>query len=130
MARKIIDFDTVREIALALPDVEEVASSLGPAFKLRGKLLACPAIHSSAEDGTLLVRIDGNLRAELLAAQPDVYYLTPHYVSYPSILVRLARSDRSSLRKLLGTAWAFVGSSAPTKPRKKRGTKKRAAKRR
>jgi hypothetical protein len=129
MARKIIDFDTVREIALALPDVEEVASNLGPAFKLRGKLLACPAIHSSAEDGTLLVRIDGNLRAELLAAQPDVYYLTPHYESYPSILVRVARSDRSSLRKLLGTAWAFVGSSAPRKPRKT-GTKKRAAKRR
>ena len=129
MARKILDFDTVREIALALPDVEEVASNLGPAFKLRGKLLACPAIHSSAEDGTLLVRIDGNLRAELLAAQPDVYYLTPHYESYPSILVRVARSDRSSLRKLLGTAWAFVSSSAPKTPRR-RGTKKRAAKRR
>jgi hypothetical protein len=127
MARKQVDFDTVREIVMALSDVEESTSDRGPAFKVSGKLLAWPPTHRSAEAGSLAVRIDFNLRTELLAAQPDVYYLTPHYESYPVVLVRLARIGRASLRKLLGTAWSFVSSTVPktrAKPRYKTRNKK------
>src|SRR2546423_735420 len=48
MAKKTMDFDVVREIALALPDVEESTIHGAPSLKLRGKLLTCPAIHRSA----------------------------------------------------------------------------------
>lgn len=113
MPRKSVDFETAREIATALPDVEASTSYGAPSFKLRGKLLACQAIHRSAEQGSLAVRIDFNLRDELLAAEPDIYYVTPHYEAYPTVLVRLARIDRRSLRKLLETAWTFVDSKAP-----------------
>jgi hypothetical protein len=113
MPRKPVDFETVREIAMALPGVEESSSDRGQAFKVRGKLLTWTAINASAEQDSLAVRIDANLRAELLAAEPDVFYLTPHYESYPVVLVRLARISRESLRKLLGTACLFVSSKAP-----------------
>jgi hypothetical protein len=46
----------------------------------------------------------------LLAAEPRVYYVTDHYLNYPSVLVRLPRIDRSSLRDLLEMAWSFVSS--------------------
>lgn len=53
----MIDFDVVSEVALKLPDVEGVVSSRGPALKVRGKLMACPAIDKSAEPDTVMVRV-------------------------------------------------------------------------
>ena len=120
MAKKTIDFDVVREIALALPDVEESTIHGAPSLQLRGKLLTCPALHSSAEPNTLAVRLDFDQRARLIAVAPSVYYVTDHYVDYPTVLARLARMDRNSLRDLLGMAWRFVGSQTKTVGRRGR----------
>jgi hypothetical protein len=109
-ARSPIGFDTVRQIGRTLPDVEANSASETLALKARGKLLACQAVHRSAEPDTLMVRIDIDRRAELIDADPDVYYVTDHYVNYPSVLVRLSRIDRDALRDLLGMSWRFVTS--------------------
>ena len=108
MPRSKIDFDTVRRIALGLSHVEESTAYGSPALKVRGELLACIPIHKSAEPGSLAVRVDFERRAELLAAAPDVYYLTDHYVNYPTVLVRLSRIHPDALRDLLAMAWRFV----------------------
>ncbi len=105
-----INFDTVRKIGLALPSVEEGTTYGSPALKVRGKLLACIAIHRSAEPDTLAVRIGFDQRMALLTADPEVYYLKDHYVNYPVVLVRLSRIRRDALRELLGKAWRFVTS--------------------
>jgi hypothetical protein len=110
MPGKTIDFDVVREIALALPGVEESSLHGAPSLKVSGRLLTCPAIHRSAEPNSLAVRIDFEHRAELMAAEPNIYYVTPHYVNHPAVLVRLDQIDRGSLRNLLGLAWRFVSS--------------------
>jgi hypothetical protein len=120
MPRKSADLDVVRELALALPDVEESTSWGAMSFKVGGRMFACQAIHSSAEPGSLMVRIDTKLRDELLAAQPEIYYLTPHYAPYPALLVRLARVSRATLAKVLGTSCLFVGSSGPARTRGRR----------
>ena len=114
MAKKRIDFDVIREIALALPEVEESTIHGAPSLKLRGKLLTCPALHGSAEPNTLAVRIDFDQRARLIAAAPSVYYVTEHYANYPTVLVRLSRVSQKSLRELLGMAWRFVISKTKT----------------
>ena len=85
-----INFDTVRKIGLRLPGVEESTAYGAPALKVRGKLLACVPTHRSAERDSLAVRVDFNDRAELLAAAPDVYYVTDHYLNYNAVLVRLS----------------------------------------
>lgn len=108
-----IDFSTVRKIGLTLPGVEEGTTYGSPALKVRGKLLACIAIHRSAEANSLAVRIDFRQRDELLAADPATYYLTDHYVNYPCVLVRLSRIHRDGLQDLLGMAWQFVSARAP-----------------
>jgi hypothetical protein len=118
MPSKQIDFDVVRGIALTLPDVEESTIHGAPSLKVRGRLLTCPALHRSAEPNTLAVRIDLDQRAELLATQPSVYYVTGHYVNHPTVLVRLARIDRDSLRDLLEMAWRYVSSTAKRSGRK------------
>lgn len=108
-------FDTVRKIALGLSGVEEGTTYGSPAFKFRGKLLACLAIHKSAEPDTLAISVDFEQRAALLAEDPDVYYLTDHYVNYPVVLVRLSRINPDALRDLLGMAWRFATRAARKK---------------
>ena len=86
-----------------------------PALKLRGNLLACVAIHKSAEPDTLAVRIDSGERDELIAADPKTYYLTDHYVDYPVVLVRLSRIRTDALSDLLSAAWRFVSAKKPAR---------------
>lgn len=102
MPRRTIDFDSVRKIGLTLPDVEESTAYGSPALKVRGKLMACVPTHRSAEPGSLAVRVGFDDRAELLAAAPDVYYMTDHYLNYNAVLVRLSRVAPGVLRDLLG----------------------------
>jgi hypothetical protein len=110
MRRKKISFDTVREIGLALPDVEEGTVYGSPALKVRGKMFACLAVHRSAEPDSLAIRIDFDQRDELMAADPTTYYLTDHYVNYPVVLVRLTRVHHDALGDLLLMAWRFVST--------------------
>jgi hypothetical protein len=117
MASKV-DFDTVRKIALGMPDVEESTAYGSQALKVRGKLLACIPTNKSAEPDSLMVRMDFDRRAELLAAAPDIYYLPEHYVNYPSVLVRLSRIHPDALRDLLDMAWRFVTAKKPANSRK------------
>lgn len=122
MPRSKIDFDTVRDIGLTLPGVEESTAYGFPALKVHGKLLACVPANPSAEPASLAVRVDFDDRAELLAEAPDVYYVTEHYVDYDAVLVRLSRITPDLLRDLLGMAYKFVSSRATSRSpsRKKR----------
>ena len=92
-----INFDTVRKIGLALPGVEESTAYGSPALKVRGKLLACVPAHGLAEPGSLVVRVGFDDRAELLAADPDVYYVTDTVVEslMLDLLDWLAKGNRS-----------------------------------
>ena len=103
----------MRRIALALPQVEEGTIHGSPSLKVRGRLLACLPVHKSAEPDSLAIRIDFDQRAELMAAAPESYYLTDHYVNYPVVLVRLSRIHLDVLRDLLGIAWRFVSAKTP-----------------
>jgi hypothetical protein len=103
-----IDFDAVRKIGLTLPGVAASTAYGAPALKVHGKLLACVPAHRSAEPNSLAVRVGFDDRSELLAAAPDVYYVTDHYLNYSAVLVRLSCVTPDVLRDLLGMAYKFV----------------------
>src|SRR5262245_50614470 len=106
------DFARVRKMGLALPGVEESTSWGSPSLKVGGRMFACMAIHSSAEPRSLAV-MDIEARDELIDADPATYYITPHYVNYPTVLVRLAKVHDDALRDLLRTAWRSAVARAP-----------------
>lgn len=108
-----VDYGTVREVAMALADVVDSSTLRGMAFKARGKLLACKAVHRSAEPDSLMVRVDPASRDRLIAAEPERYYLTAHYRLNPAVLVRLNAIDRKALQALLAIAWQFVTAAPP-----------------
>jgi len=66
---------------------------------------------ANQQQHSLAVRVDFDDRAELLAAAPDVYYVTDHYLNYTSVLVRLSRVTPDVVRDLLRMAHKFVTST-------------------
>ena len=120
MPRSTFNFDTVRNIGLGFPGVEESTAYGSPALKIHGKLLAWVPVNPSAEPGSLVVRVNFDERAELLAAAPDVYYVTDHYADYDAVLVRLSRVNPAVLRDLLGMAYKFMTANAAPRPSRKR----------
>lgn len=93
-------FGDVRKIALGLPGVEEGTSYGTAAFKAGGKLIA-----RLKEDGeSLVVGTTFEERAEMMAAEPETYYITDHYLNYAWVLVRLPRVHPDAMRDLLGRA--------------------------
>jgi hypothetical protein len=109
MPGETVDFDVARSIGAELPFV---SAGAGPrlALRLKGQILACEAIHKSAEPGSLMVRLAPERRDALLAQEPDACYLTRHYEPHSAILVRLSRISPASLRAMLQDAWAFAQS--------------------
>jgi hypothetical protein len=115
-----MNFETVRALGREFPDLEESTMYGSPALKLGKRLVACLAIHRSAEPGSLVVRTDFEQRAALLADDPETYYLTDHYVNHPTVLVRLARVQRDQLRDLLAAARQCVLAHAQRSHKKAR----------
>jgi hypothetical protein len=104
-----VTFEDVRRIAMSLENVEEGTSYGTPAFKVRGKLLA-----RLREDGdSLVVGTTFEEREEMMAAEPETYYITDHYLKYPLVLVRLSRVHSDALRDLLGRAWRLASLNKP-----------------
>ena len=112
MGKATSDFESVCKLGLALPGVEKGTAYGSPALKVRGQMMACIPVNRSAEPGSLAVRVDVADRAELLAAEPDIYYVTDHYVEHDTVLVRLSRVGADVLRDLLGMAHKYVSSKA------------------
>jgi hypothetical protein len=113
-------FAEVRKMALALDGTEEATSYGTPAFKVAGGLFA----RLRDDIGALVVRTsDIADRDELIAADPETYFITDHYLEYPYILVNLAHVTPDAMRDLLRGAWR--SASAEKKPGKKKAKKRR-----
>src|SRR5262249_53317776 len=121
-----VTLDTVFEIGLALPNAERSTTFGASCLKVNGRMFACPALHRSAEPNSLVIRINLEDREQLIAEDPKTYYVTEHYIDYPSVLVRLSNITPDALRDLLRMAWRFVSANAKQPVRRKaRPQKKR-----
>jgi hypothetical protein len=81
--------------------VEDGTSYGTPAFKVRGALIA----RLRPDIDSLVVRMSFDQRAESIAADPETYFITDHYLNYEWILVRLSRVEPDAMRDLLLGAW-------------------------
>jgi hypothetical protein len=85
--------------------VEDGTSYGTPALKVEGKLLA-----RLREDGDTLVilGVAFDEREMLLEAEPDVFFFTDHYRSWPIVLARLSRAEPAAIERLLRRHWAAI----------------------
>lgn len=109
-------WDDVRRIALALPETSERASRNLRQWQVKDKGFVwerplrradLEALGDDAPDGPILgARVEHLVAKEaLLAADPAVYFTTPHFDGYPAILVRLDRIGLEDLREVIVEAW-------------------------
>lgn len=113
--RPALTLAAIKKMGLALPDVEEGTAYGSPALKLHGQLLGCVPTNRDAEPNSFVVRVDFAQRDDLIASEPDIYYLKPHYEDYACVLVRVKKIHRDAMRDLLSMSWQFVNSKAPRK---------------
>jgi len=94
--------DDVRRVALSLPATVEKPYHRLPSFRVASKLFI--RIHELAD--TLFARC-ANLeeRDELLEAEPEKFFITPHYDGCPAVLVRLGQAGFDEVAALVTEAW-------------------------
>lgn len=100
----MIDYQKVREIALAFPNVEDGMSYGAPALKVGRRLM----VRLREELGAIVVLTTFDEREGLMAEQPDRYFITDHYLNYPYVLVSLVNVDEDALRELIGRAYQLA----------------------
>ena len=108
-----LGFADVRRIASGRDGVEEATAYGAFCLKVRKKMIACVAINKDAEPNSLMIRMPIEQRDELIAEQPDIYYVKPHYEPYPCVLVRLSKVHRDALKDLLTGAWRRASAEKP-----------------
>ena len=97
-----MDWARTVEAGLALRGAELSTSHGRPALKVRGKLFAC----TGREDDHFVLMLDVERVAFLIEMEPALFYQTPHYVGWPSVLVRYDALPEAELAPLLREAWA------------------------
>jgi hypothetical protein len=100
MKPKTVTYDTIRRLALTLPNVQEGMSYGTPALKVKGKLFV--RLHEDLDK--IVLKMPFDRREEMMAADPETYFITDHYREYPWILVSLAKVHPDALLDLLRIA--------------------------
>jgi hypothetical protein len=109
-------WDDVRRIALSLPGAEEATTYGRPCFKVNGR----PFVNTGRVDGAIVTRAPDEERDLLMSANPDAYFVTPHYEGWEAVLVRLDAVDEEELAGRLEDSWEFMSSKKPARKRQSR----------
>lgn len=105
------DWDTVVAFALTLPDTEVAPFYGKPSVKVRGKAFVSPG----REDGSFHVMSPHDEKAILLDTDPDTFWQTAHYDSWPGLLVRYGSADPERVERVIARAWWDRASAAQRK---------------
>ena len=109
--------DDVRRLALSLPETREDTDRRGLAsWRVKDKLFVwerplgssdLKALGDAAPDGVILgARVpDEGAKHALIAAEPGIYFTTPHFNGYPAVLVRVGEIADDEREELVVEAW-------------------------
>jgi hypothetical protein len=105
----------VSDFLETFPEAKADPSGGREVVRVGKKVVAFPGRNerSRAPDATddeefVIIRIDRWEREALLEQDPQTFLVTPHYETYPGVIVRLTTVDQEQLRELLTDAWRLV----------------------
>ena len=103
MVQRGVTWERVVELARELPEVEETTSWGRPSFKVRGKPFAGLTVR---DERAMWARCDRDERPLLVASNPELYRLTPHFEAAPAfMLVWLEHAADEDVRERLIDGW-------------------------
>lgn len=98
----MVTWEQVTRLALELPEVDEPTSWQASVFKVRGKSFAGVSRH----EGAMWTRCDRDERPLIVASNPELYRLTPHFERSPAhLLIWLEHATEDDVRERLFDAW-------------------------
>ncbi|AJT63548.1 MmcQ/YjbR family DNA-binding protein [Streptomyces chattanoogensis] len=96
------DSDDVRRIALSLPETVEKEAWEMPTFRVAGKMF----LTLPDDETSFAVRCPIHERGELIAAEPQKFWVPPHEAGSHWVRVRLAAlEDIDELRDIVVDSW-------------------------
>ncbi len=106
------DVQTLRRLALALPEVVDASQGKRLAFEVAGKGIAwsflarpSPKEPRAPKPGQIAIRCTLERKDVLIEAAPERFFDDPHYQGFPAVLVHLPVLDEDELAHLLYEAW-------------------------
>lgn len=114
-----MNWEQLVKLGRELPEVEEGIWYRTPALHVRGK-----SFVRLKEDGKSVVFLLESVDEQefLTRAQPELYFITPHYIGYPSVLARLAKLRVAECRRRLEQGWRLKAPKVLVKQRDARGS--------
>lgn len=97
------EFARISKFALTLPGVESRSSYGTPGLYVGKKFMA--RLRDDDYDTMVLKPVEDDEQRFLMETQPEVFFLTPHYVGYPTILIRLSKVDPAQLEEMVEESW-------------------------
>jgi hypothetical protein len=111
----MVDLETLRRLALTLPEVVDASTPGRVVYEVAGKGFAWtymvrvnPKKPRVPQIEVLAVRCEIARKEMLIAAAPERFFDDDHYRGYTGVLVRLAAVDEDELLALLRGAWRLV----------------------
>ncbi|GGI46008.1 hypothetical protein GCM10010932_12440 [Agromyces flavus] len=116
---RMVEWDEVRELALAMPEATEAVSRGLPHWRVRDRgfvwerpLRKTDLAFLGLDDQpwpVLGARVeDEAVKLALAEMDPSVFFTTPHFDGFPAILVRLDTVSRRRLEEVVADAWLAV----------------------
>ena len=102
------DWEDVAAYALTLAGTEPGTSWGHPAVKVRGKMF----VSTGSEPGSFHVMSPHEEKAVLIETDPDTFWQTPHYATWPGLLVRHGAADVERVKAVIARAWWDRASKA------------------
>lgn len=93
----------MKKLGKTLPEVEESTWNNRPSLKVRKR-----SFVRLRERDVIVVLVDLDEKEALVAAEPHIFFETPHYEGYPAVLVRLSQIDSFELKEVLTESWRRV----------------------
>jgi hypothetical protein len=107
----VLDADDVRRIALSFPETVEKQRWGHPTFDVAGRMF----ITVPDDQTSFAVRCPRLEREELIAAEPEKFWVPPHEAGSNWVRARLAAlEDAGELRDILLDSWRQVAPSELT----------------
>ncbi len=104
----MLDSEDVRSIALSLPETVEKEAWNMPTFRVAGKMF----ITVPDDETSFAVRCPKHERTELIAAEPEKFWVPPHEAGTHWVRVRIAAlEDRDEMRDILVDSWKQAAPS-------------------
>lgn len=95
-----------RRIALSFPGAHEKMSYGSPAVFIARKLFT--QVGSHKREAIMLLTETLEERDHLLAADPDIFFITDHFKNYKGLLAHIGKLDAKTFRALLERRWRAI----------------------